>query len=201
MLSEKSFKIAVLASTNGTNLQVIIDQIQSGELPVELVVVGSNKECFALKRSKEQGLETIFIDQKMYKKQRQAFDQAMLDALAPYNVDLIVLVGYMRVITPLFIASYSERILNIHPSLIPKYCGKGMYGNKVHEAVLSNNETETGMTIHYVDEGVDTGKILCQKSVSIDDSDTVETLKQKVQALEKEWYPKIIKQLALEYQE
>jgi phosphoribosylglycinamide formyltransferase-1 len=201
MLSEKSFKIGVLASTNGTNLQVIIDQIQSGELPVELVVVGSNKECFALKRSKEQGLETIFIDQKMYKKQRQAFDQAMLDALAPYNVDLIVLVGYMRVITPLFIASYSERILNIHPSLIPKYCGKGMYGNKVHEAVLSNNETETGMTIHYVDEGVDTGKILCQKSVSIDDSDTVETLKQKVQALEKEWYPKIIKQLALEYQE
>jgi phosphoribosylglycinamide formyltransferase-1 len=201
MLSEKSFKIAVLASTNGTNLQVIIDQIQFGELPVELVVVGSNKECFALKRSKEQGLETIFIDQKMYKKQRQAFDQAMLDALAPYNVDLIVLVGYMRVITPLFIASYSERILNIHPSLIPKSCGKGMYGNKVHEAVLSNNETETGMTIHYVDEGVDTGKILCQKSVSIDDSDTVETLKQKVQALEKEWYPKIIKQLALEYQE
>lgn len=197
MSSKKPFKIAVLASTNGTNLQVIIDQIQSGVLPVELAVVGSNKECYALERSKQQGFETMLIDQKKYKQRRKAFDQAMLDALAPYEVDLIVLVGYMRVITPLFIKAYSHCIINIHPSLIPKYCGKGMYGNKVHEAVLKNNETETGMTIHYVDEGVDTGEVLCQKLVSVDAQDTLETLKHKVQALEKEWYPKVIKQLAL----
>lgn len=185
------FRIGVLASTNGSTLQAIIDEISSGALDVELSIVGSNKECFAIERSQKQGFETFVVPSKG--KSFETFNEELLEELQKYNLDLIVLCGYMKVISPSLIQAFPSKIINVHPSLIPKYCGKGFYGMKVHEAVLKNNEKETGMTIHYVDEGVDTGEILCQKTVAVDREDTPEILKNKVVELEKKYYPEVIR--------
>lgn len=190
------FKIAVLASTNGTDLQAIIDEIKAGKMPgIELALVASNKEnCYAIQRAKEQGFKTLFVDPKG--KTREEFDREMTTMLAAANIDLIVLVGYMRILSFTFVRKFKNKIINVHPALIPKYCGPQFFGSNVHEAVLSAHEKETGMTIHYVDEGVDTGEIILQKTCEVDPSDTPETLKAKVQALEKQWYPEVIRQLA-----
>lgn len=190
------FKIAVLASTNGTDLQAIIDEMKAGKMPgIELVLVASNKEnCYALQRAKEQGFKTLFIDPK--NKAREEFDKEMATALVAENIDLIVLIGYMRILSSPFIKKFPNKIINVHPALIPKFCGPQFFGSNVHEAVLAAHEKETGMTIHYVDEGVDTGKIILQKTCPVTPDDTAETLKTKVQALEKKWYPGVIRQLA-----
>lgn len=190
------FKIAVLASTKGTDLQAIIDEMKAGKMPgIELAVVISNKEhCYALKRAKEQGYETVFIDTK--DKTREEFDMEIAKILESHGVDLIVLVGYMRILTPVFIQKFQHRIINVHPALIPKFCGKDFFGSNVHEAVLKAGEKETGMTIHYVEEGVDSGEIILQKKCPVSPDDTPETLKVKVQELEKKWYPEVIRQLA-----
>ncbi len=190
------FKIAVLASTNGTDLQAIIDEMKAGKMPgIELALVASNKEnCYALQRAKEQGYNTIFINPK--NKSREEFDQEMAAALAAENIDLIVLVGYMRILSSPFIKKFPNKIINVHPALIPKFCGPQFFGSNVHEAVIAAHEKETGMTIHYVDEGVDTGKIILQKTCPVDTADTAEALKEKVQALEKKWYPEVIKEIA-----
>lgn len=214
------FKIAVLASTNGTDLQAIIDEMKAGKMPeIELVGVLSNKKCYALERAKIQGYATFFIDpyfpknkenqssknssknqnnskSKRIKKSRQEFDQELLKTLENLQPDLIVLVGYMRILTTNFVQKYPKKIINVHPALIPKFSGKDFYGSNVHEAVLQAGEKETGMTIHYVDEGVDTGEIILQKSCPVDPRDTPDSLKEKVQALEKKWYPEVIRQLA-----
>lgn len=189
------FRIAVLASTKGTDLQAIIDEIQAGKmLGIELSVVISNKKnCYALRRAQEQGFEAVFVDPK--EKSREEFDQEMIKVLEGHNVDLIVLVGYMRILTPKFIQKFKHRIINVHPSLIPKYCGKDFYDKGVHEAVLAAGEKQSGMTIHYVDEGVDTGEIILQKTVDIIPGETPESLKAKVQELEKKWYPEVIREL------
>ena len=183
------FKIAVLASTNGTDLQAIIDEIKAGTLNVELSLVGSNKECFAIERSRDQGFNTLVIDSK--DKSREEFDMELMDELEKHDIDLIVLVGYMRLFSPLFVEKYDRKIINIHPSLLPKYPGMEM---DVYKSVLDAGEKETGMTIHFVDEGMDTGEIILQKKVDIEESDTVDSLKIKVQNLEKQWYPEIIRQ-------
>ncbi|MDA1060522.1 MAG: phosphoribosylglycinamide formyltransferase [bacterium] len=188
------FKIAVLASTKGTDLQAIIDEIQAGKMPgIELSMVISNKEhCFALERAQEQGFKTIFIDPK--DKSREEYDYEIAEILEEEDIDLVVLVGYMRILSPEFVKKF--KIINVHPSLIPKFSGKDFFGQSVHQAVLASGETETGMTIHYVEEGVDTGEIILQKTCPIEESDTPETLKEKVQALEKKYYPEVIKQIA-----
>lgn len=190
------FKIAVLASTKGTDLQAIIDEIKAGKMPgIELAVVISNKEhCYAIERAKAQGYATVFIDPK--NKTREEFDMEMAEILESHSVDLIVLVGYMRILTPAFVRKFQHCIINVHPALIPKFCGKSFFGSNVHEAVLKAKEKETGMTIHYVEEGVDTGEIILQKKCQISPDDTPETLKTKVQALEKKWYPAVIRQIA-----
>lgn len=190
------FKIAVLASTNGTDLQAIIDEIKAGNMPgIELALVASNKkDCYALQRAQEQGYKTLFVDPKS--KSRKEFDAELAEQLKQHNIDLIVLVGYMRILTPEFVRQFPKQIINVHPSLIPKYSGKDFYGQSVHEAVLANHETQSGMTIHYVDEGVDTGEIILQKTCPVIPADTPETLKAKVQALEKKWYPEVIRQLS-----
>lgn len=195
-MADKTFKIAVLASTKGTDLQAIIDEMKSGKMPgIELAVVISNKEdCYALQRAKEQGYKTIFIDPEG--KTREEFDQEMAKILEENNIDLIVLVGYMRILSTAFVRKFKNRIINVHPALIPKFCGKDFFGSNVHEAVLAAGEKETGMTIHFVDEGVDTGKIILQKKCHVEPSDTPETLKEKVQALEKKCYPEVIRNLA-----
>lgn len=190
------FKIAVLASTKGTDLQAIIDELKAGKMPgIELSVVISNKkDCYALQRAKEQGYRTVFIDPK--NKSHEEFDQKMAEILEKEKIDLIVLVGYMRILSPGFVRKFHEKIINVHPALIPKYCGPQFFGSNVHEAVLKAKEKETGMTIHYVDEDIDTGKIILQKTCQISPNDTPETLKVKVQALEKKWYPEVIRRLS-----
>lgn len=189
------FKIAVLASTRGTSLQAMIDAIKAGHLNVELTCVISNdKNSYALERAHHQGFKTHFVDPK--EKSRVEFDREMAKILEAENVDLIVLVGYMRILTPFFVGKFHKKIINVHPALIPKYCGENFYGTNVHEAVLKACEKETGMTIHYVEEGVDTGEIIIQKKCEVRPSDTPDTLKERVQALEKEWYPKVIKWFA-----
>jgi L-serine dehydratase len=192
------FKIAVLASTNGTDLQAIIDEMKAGKMPnIELSVVISNKKnAYALERAKEQGYKTVFIDPK--DKTREQFDAEVADVLIEQQVDLIVLVGYMRILSKEFVRKFPKKIINVHPALIPKFCGKNFFGANVHEAVLKAGEKETGMTIHYVDEGVDTGEILLQKTCPVTPEDTAETLNDKVQALEKKWYPEVIRRLAQE---
>ena len=199
------FRIVVLASTNGTDLQAIIDELKAGTMPnIELAAVISNKKnCYALARAKAQGYKTIQISQNDPKthlpRTREQFDAQLAKSIIPMNPDLIVLVGYMRILTPYFIDQLNQndiQIINIHPALIPKFSGPSFFGKSVHEAVLAAHEKETGMTIHRVTADVDAGEILLQKSIPIDPTDTPETLKHKVQTLEKQYYPEIIRQLA-----
>ncbi len=191
------YKIAVLASTNGTDLQAIIDEMKAGKMPnIDLSLVVSNKKnCFALERAKQQGFPTMFIDPKQFESP-EAFDEKLTEILLENKIDLIVLVGYMRILTPSFVRKFRNKIINIHPSLLPKFSGPGFYGKNVHEAVLKAGERETGCTIHFVDEGVDTGKIILQKSLLVEPQDTSETLKERVQGLEKKWYPEIIRKFS-----
>jgi phosphoribosylglycinamide formyltransferase-1 len=188
--------IAVLASTNGTDLQAIIDEIKKGNLPlVELKAVISNKkDCFAIKRSADQGFVTFFIDPDG--KSREEFDREVLEILQKENVELIVLVGFMRILSAEFVIAYENKIINIHPALIPKFSGKGFFGANVHQAVIDAKETESGCTIHFVDEGCDTGRIILQKSVAISANETPDSLKEKVQNLEKKYYPWVIKKFS-----
>lgn len=188
------YKVAVLASTNGTNFQSLIDAKKSGVLKdnVEIVCLITNRECGAIGKAKTAEIPFHTIDQKG--KTREEFDGEVMKILNEYSVDLIVLGGYMRIIGEEMVRKYKHRMINVHPSLLPKY-GGGMNLN-VHRAVLDAGEKETGMTIHMLDEGVDTGPIVLQKSCSVDPEDTPESLKDKVQALEKEWYPKVVQWFA-----
>ena len=192
----ETFKIGVLASTNGTDLQAIIDEMKADKMPgIELACVLSNKKsAYALQRASEQGYKAIFVDPA--NKTREEFDENLANLLDEHKVDLVVLIGYMRILSEGFVKRFTNRIINVHPALIPKFCGPSFFGASVHEEVLKAGETETGMTIHYVDEGCDTGEIILQKTCSVTPDDTPDTLKDKVQALEKKWYPEVIRQLA-----
>lgn len=188
----KTFRIGVLASTRGTDLQAIIDAKMPG---VEIAVVMSNvADCGALEKARTAHIPAVFIDPQ--KKNRTSYDQAVAAVLDDYKVDLVVLVGYMRILSPWLVRHFPRKIINVHPALLPAFGGKGYFGTNVHEAVLKSGVQETGCTIHYVDEGCDTGEIILQKKVSVLPTDTSETLKEKVQTLEKEWYPKVIFQIA-----
>lgn len=193
---KQPFRIAVLASTRGTDLQAIIDDVKARKMKgIELVLVASDqKDCYALERAREQGFETHWIDPTG--KNRAAFDAEMIRVLDEKQVDLVVLVGFMRILSAEFVQHYPHRILNVHPSLLPKYGGKGFLGDAVHQAVLDHGDKVTGMTIHFVDEGCDTGPIVHQAEVAVEADDTVDTLRSKVQALEKKWYPEVIRWIA-----
>jgi phosphoribosylglycinamide formyltransferase-1 len=192
------YRIGVLASTKGTDLQAIIDEMKVGKMPgIELSIVLSNKEnAYALKRAKDQGFHAEFVNPNG--KSREEYDRELLRIFQKHDVNLIVLIGYMRILTSEFVKKFSGKIINVHPALLPKFGGKDFYGSNVHEAVLAAGEKETGMTIHYVDEGVDTGKIILQKTCPVEGQDTPETLKDKVQELEKKWYPEVIRMLSLQ---
>jgi len=194
-MSKKTFKIAVLASTNGTDLQAIIDEMEAGKMEgIELSAVLSNKKCYALKRAKEQGYKTFYIDPK--DKSKEEFDEKLIEILIDLEIDLIVSVGYMKILSKKFINKFSRKVINVHPSLIPKYSGKGFFGANVHKAVLESGDKESGMTIHYLDEGVDSGEIIMQKTCKVSENESPESLKEKVQALEKKYYPEVIRNLA-----
>lgn len=174
-------RIAVCVSGGGTNLQAIIDKINSGEIHnTEIaVVISNNKNAYALERAAKAGIEGVCISPKDFAN-REAFNKAFLDKLDSYKVDLVVLAGFLVVIPPEMIRKYEYRIINIHPSLIPSFCGTGYYGLKVHEGVLARGVKVTGATCHFVDEGTDTGPIILQKAVEVLDDDTPETLQRRV---------------------
>lgn len=174
-------KVAVCVSGGGTNLQAIIDAVENGTITnTEIkVVISNNKNAYALERAKNHNIEGICISPKDYES-RGEFNKAFIEKLDSYEVDLVVLAGFLVVIPPEMIAKYRNRIINVHPSLIPSFCGTGFYGLKVHEGALSRGVKVTGATVHFVDEGTDTGPIILQKAVCIENGDTAEVLQKRV---------------------
>ena len=188
-------KLGVLGSTKGTDLQKIIETEKLGQLGAKISIVISNRQnAYILERAKIYNIPTVYISH--INKTREAFDQEVSLILDKYQVDLILLIGFMRILSHDFCRRWNYKILNVHPSLLPKYSG-GMDSN-VHEAVLKNNEKETGCTIHYVTEEVDAGPILIQKKCQISKNETPETLKSKVQQLEGEAFVEVINKLSKE---
>ena len=179
--------IAVLVSGGGTNLQAIIDQVEDGRLPDVKIcaVISNNAGAFALERAKKHGIPACCISPKNYET-REAFNKALVGALDEISPDLIVLAGFLVVIPPEMVEKYEGRIINIHPSLIPSFCGTGYYGLKVHEAALARGVKISGATVHIVDSGTDTGPILIQKAVEVKEGDTPEVLQRRIME-EAEW--------------
>lgn len=174
-------KLAVCVSGGGTNLQAIIDAIDNGTITNARIeaVISNNKNAYALERAAQHGIEAVCISPKDFEN-REAFNQAFLEKLNGFQVDLVVLAGFLVVIPEQMIKQYRNRIINIHPSLIPSFCGTGYYGLKVHEGALARGVKVTGATVHFVDEGTDTGPIILQKPVMIEQGDTPEILQRRV---------------------
>lgn len=176
-------RIGVLISGGGTNLQALIDACEKGEINGEIAVVLSNKEdAFGLERARKAGIRAEYV--KWLGMAPEEYDEKLANILNEEGVQLVVLAGWLRVLTRYFIEHFRNRIINIHPSLIPSFCGKGYYGEKVHQAVLNAGVKITGATIHMVDEGTDTGPILFQEAVNVLPEDTVETLQKRVLKVE-----------------
>ncbi|HWQ97404.1 MAG TPA: phosphoribosylglycinamide formyltransferase [Clostridia bacterium] len=192
-------RIAVLVSGGGTNLQALIDaqaygRLKSGELAV---VIASKPGVYALERAKAAAIATETVERAAFVTQ-EAYEAQLLDVLTAYKIDLIVLAGFMHILSASFVSRYPERIVNVHPSLIPAYSGKGYYGIKVHEAVLAAGETETGATVHMVNEVPDGGRILMQQRVPVFHSDTPKTLQHRVME-QAEWVllPRAVEQICV----
>ena len=179
--------MAVLVSGGGTNLQAIIDAIDSGKITnAEIsVVISNNANAYALERAKHHGIEALCVSPKSFSS-REEFNQKLLETIQSYQVDLVVLAGCLVVIPEIMVKAYPNKIINIHPALIPSFCGTGYYGLKVHEGVLKRGVKVTGATVHFVDEGTDTGPIILQKAVEVRQDDTPETLQRRVME-EAEW--------------
>ncbi len=180
-------KVAVLVSGGGTNLQALIDAQKSGRIKHgEIVlVISNNPDAYALKRAEENGIENIAIDKKSLKSHSE-FEQVLIKTLEDHNIDLIILAGFMSILTENFTSRFQKRIINVHPSLIPSFCGKGFYGLRVHEAALRYGVKVTGATVHYVNEIPDGGEIILQKPVKILKNDSPKTLQERVMK-EAEW--------------
>ena len=174
-------KIGVLVSGGGTNLQAIIDAIHAGTIHNTSIEfeISNNKKAYALERAKKAGIEAKCISPKDFSN-REAFNEAFLEAIDSYHVDLIVLAGCLLILPPALVKKYRNRIINIHPSLIPAFCGKGYYGLTVHEKALERGVKVTGATVHFVDEGTDTGPIILQKAVEVQQGDSPEVLQRRV---------------------
>ena len=174
-------RIVVMVSGGGTNLQAIIDRVKDGSITNTVIagVISNNKNAYALKRAEENGIPSKCISPKDYET-REIFNEKLLEAVNGYEPDLVVLAGFLVVIPPEMTAQYRNRMINIHPSLIPSFCGKGYYGLKVHEAALQRGVKVVGATVHFVDEGTDTGPIILQKAVEVEQGDTPEILQRRV---------------------
>lgn len=190
--------IVVCVSGGGTNLQAIIDRIKDGTIRNTKIVevVSNNANAFALQRASDEGIDSKCISPKDFST-REDFNKALVEEMERVNPDLIVLAGYLVNIPTEMVCKFTNRIINIHPSLIPSFCGKGYYGLKVHEGVLERGCKVTGATVHFVDEGTDTGPIILQKAVDVKDGDTPSVLQQRVME-EAEWkiLPKAIDMIA-----
>lgn len=191
-------KIGVMVSGGGTNLQAILDAIDNGQLKnVEVkVVISNNSGAYALERAKKHGIEAVYLSPKSFES-REEFNDALLEKVDEYSLDLIVLAGFLVAIPAAMIRKYPNKIINIHPSLIPSFCGVGYYGLKVHEAALARGVKLTGATVHFVDEGMDSGPIILQKAVEVLPGDTPEILQRRVME-EAEWkiLPQAIQMIA-----
>ncbi len=173
--------VVVLVSGGGTNLQAIIDAVESGSITNTRItgVISNNKNAYALLRARDHGIANRCVSPKDYAS-REEFNEKFIEAVDEWKPDLIVLAGFLVVIPPAMISKYRNRIINIHPSLIPSFCGTGFYGLKVHEAALSRGVKVVGATVHFVDEGTDTGPIILQKAVEVEPDDTPEILQKRV---------------------
>ena len=191
-------RVVVMVSGGGTNLQAILDAVDNGKITnAEVVAVISNNEgAYAIERAKNHGVPAFVVTPKAYET-RDAFNEALLETIKACKPDLIVLAGFLVKIPAAMIEAYRNKIINIHPSLIPSFCGVGYYGLKVHEAALARGVKVTGATVHYVDEGTDTGPIILQKAVDVKNGDTPKILQQRVME-EAEWIimPKAIDDIA-----
>lgn len=191
-------RVGVMVSGGGTNLQAILDSIDNGTIRNARVeaVISNNRNAYALERARNHGIEAVCASPRDYES-REQFNEAFLEKVNEYQLDLIVLAGFLVAIPAAMIQRYRNRIINIHPSLIPSFCGVGYYGLKVHEAALKRGVKVTGATVHFVDEGTDTGPILLQKPVEVKEGDTPEILQRRVME-EAEWIllPKAIDMIA-----
>ena len=195
---QKPLRVVVMVSGGGTNLQAIIDSVKDGTITNTKIVgvISNNKNAYALKRAEENGIPSMCVSPKEFET-RDIFNEKLLEAVDSYEPDLVVLAGFLVVIPPEMIKKYENRMINIHPSLIPSFCGKGYYGLKVHEAALARGVKVVGATVHFVDEGTDTGPIILQKAVEVQQGDTPEVLQRRVME-QAEWkiLPKAIDLIA-----
>lgn len=178
---QKPLRVVVMVSGGGTNLQAIIDSVKDSTITNTQIVgvISNNKNAYALKRAEENGIPEKCISPKDFDS-RDAFNKKLLEEVKAFEPDLVVLAGFLVVIPPEMIAEYRNRMINIHPSLIPSFCGTGYYGLKVHEAALERGVKVVGATVHFVDEGTDTGPIILQKAVEVEPGDTPEILQRRV---------------------
>lgn len=188
--------IGVFISGGGSNLQAIIDAIEKGDIPARIsLVISGNKEAYGIERVKEYGIPYTVIQKKDYKDE-DTFSQAILDNLHSRKVDIVVLGGYLNILPKKVVESYKNKIINIHPSLIPAFCGNGFYGKKVHQAVLDYGVKITGATVHFVDEGTDTGPIILQQPVMVLPGDDADSLAKRVLKVEHDLLPEALRLLA-----
>ena len=189
-------RLGILASHGGTNLQSIIDSCEAARIPAEVVVVISNNgQSGALERARKHRIDAVHLSNKHYP-DNEDLDEAIVKVLREHGVDLVCLAGYMKKRGPKFLSAFKNRILNIHPALLPKFGGKGFYGMRVHEAVLAAEEKESGVTVHIVDEKYDHGSILAQKRVPVLPDDTPETLAARILVEEHKIYSEVIGKIA-----
>ncbi|MBT3581211.1 phosphoribosylglycinamide formyltransferase [bacterium] len=187
-------KLGFLASHGGSNMQAIIDACKNKSLNAEAcVVISNNSDAFALQRAQKENIPAYHLNSKTHP---HNLDQTILSSLQKHKINLVVLAGYMKKISPVILAAYKNHILNIHPALLPKFGGPGLYGLKVHAAVLAANSTESGATVHLVDEIYDHGRILNQVKVPVLPNDTPETLAQRVLVQEHQLYPETLRKIS-----
>lgn len=190
--------IAIFASGSGSDMQSVIDAVERGQIDGRVVAVVANKDgIFALERAKKHGIESRVFTLAEYG-DNVLRDKAISEYLRPKKIDLIVLAGYIAIVTPVLVDEYAGRIINIHPSLIPKHCGVGMYGLNVHKSVLASGDKVSGCTVHYVDYGADTGKIIEQRQVPVLEGDTPESLQARILQVEHVLLPEVVARLCRE---
>jgi phosphoribosylglycinamide formyltransferase-1 len=190
----------VFASGNGTNFRSIIEHKRKGQIEsdVELLIT-NNSTCGAAEIARAEGIEVVHISRKVFPDLSSLdYSNLFISALKKYDIDLIVLAGYMKMLPEEVVKKYSNRIINIHPALLPNYGGKGMYGLNVHKAVIESGDKETGATVHFVNESYDEGKIIYQEKIPVNENDTPESLMEKVREAEHRIFPKVISQLEKE---
>lgn len=197
-MAQKKLNLAVFISGSGSNLQSIIDACQDESFPAQIqIVISNNPDAFGLERAQKAGIETAIINHNDYQS-RESFEADIQKALSAYTIDLICLAGFMRILTPSFIEQWPDKIINTHPSLLPKFGGEGMFGHRVHEAVIKAGENESGSTIHFVIPEVDKGKIVLQKRVPVEKEDSADSLAKRILEQEHIAYPEAIRQIASE---